>query len=133
MQRQKKWYGLAAALFVLSACAGAGSAYMFKQWRLEVQAEADRYQGVIESCRERGRTIRGTVAGGDGDVRFIDPNVEDPYAALSRASVLMAACPGWSLQAFCMGTHCAPNGTVKTDGKADDPVGIFMILRPPQL
>ncbi len=64
-------------------------------------------------CLQRLRTL-GTAERIRERLRLVIPKVATPRTGIEDASAITAACPGWALAYFCMGTACGGDGsTVK--------------------
>ncbi len=63
-------------------------------------------------CLQRLRTL-GTAERVRDRLRLVIPKVTTPRVGIEDASAITAACPGWALAYFCMGTACADGPAVK--------------------
>ncbi len=99
------WIGIGLAF------AAAGLWLLISAFHLAGQSDAD--NAALEAlCLQRLQSL-GT-AGRVGDrLRLVVPKVATPRAGVEDASAITAACPGWALAYFCMGSACADGPAVK--------------------
>ena len=84
---------------------------LISAFQLAGRSEAD--NAALEAlCLQRLQNL-GTAARVGDRLRLVVPKVPSPRAGVEDASAITAACPGWALAYFCMGSACEGGPEVK--------------------
>ena len=94
-----------------AAFAGMGVGLYVRAARLAAAGEEQR-RGAAAACVERLRGLGQVASTESGGLRLTVMTLDDPRGRLGDASALLGACPGWSLDYFCMGQRCAADGRI---------------------